>query len=178
MLDYAKKRLLINPCYVTILSLPKNIDMIFQLAGIKATVGGKLPLSVFDNIFVRDYPFQLNPKHRPPHQLERIRIIECMIDYAKLELCLIMIERCLEQLSGFLNETIDFCTDSHCKQQFGCFVVDMIAKKYELENRQVMVTSRMTRSRLQDEIFADDCAMTKLGSLEYPMNFELFVSNC
>jgi hypothetical protein len=101
-----------------------------------------------------------------------------MIDYVKLELGLIMAERRMELLSGFLSGTIDFWTDSHRKQQFGCFVVDMIAEKYEMENEQVLFMSRMTRSRLQDDIFADDCATPKLGSLEYPMNFERFVSSC
>ncbi len=119
--------------------------MILHVAGAKAAVGGKLPLSVFDNVFVRDYLAQLNPKHRPPYQLERIRIIECMIDYAKLELGLIMVERRLELLRGFLSGTIEFWTDSHRKQQFGCFVVDTIAEKYEMENGQVLFMSRMTR---------------------------------
>jgi hypothetical protein len=101
-----------------------------------------------------------------------------MIDYAKLELGLIMAECRLELLSGFLPGMIDFWTDSQCKQQFGCFVVGTIAEKYEMENRRVLFMSRMSRSRLQDDIFADDCATSKLGSLEYPMNFELFVSTC
>jgi hypothetical protein len=101
-----------------------------------------------------------------------------MIDYAKLELGLIMTERRQELISRFLSGKIDFWTDSHRKQQFGCFVVDMIAEKYEMENEQVLFMSRMTRSRLQDDIFADDCATPKLGSLEYPMNFERFVSSC
>jgi hypothetical protein len=152
--------------------------MILHVVGVKVAVGGKLPLSVFDNVFVRDYLAQLNPKHRPPYRLEHICIIECMIDYAKLELGLIMAECRLEQLSGFLPGTIDFWMDSHRKQQFGCFVVDTIAEKYEMENGQVLFVSRMSRSRLQDDIFADDCATSKLGCLEYPMNFELFVSTC
>jgi hypothetical protein len=152
--------------------------MILCVAGVKAAVGGKLPHPVFDNVFVRDYLAQLNPKHRPPNQLERILIIECMIDYAKLGLGLIMAERHLELLSGFLSGTIDFWTDSHHKQQLGCLVVDTIAKKYEMENGQVLFMCRMTRNRLQDDIFADDCATSKLGSFEYSMNFELFVSTC
>jgi hypothetical protein len=152
--------------------------MILCVAGVKVAVGEKFPLSVFVNIFVRDYLAQLNPKHRPPYQLERIRIIECMIDYAKLELGLIMAEHSLELLSGFLSGTIDLWTDSHCKQQFCCFVVNTIAEKYEMENGQVLFMSRITRRRLQDDIFADDCATPKLGSLEYLMNFELFVSTC
>jgi hypothetical protein len=108
--------------------------MILRVAGVKAAVGGNLPLSVFDNVFVRDYLVQLNPKHRPPYQLEHIRIIECMIDYAKLELGLIMAERRLELLSGFLSGMIDSWTDSHRTQQFGCFVVDTITEKYEMAN--------------------------------------------
>ena len=152
--------------------------MVLRVAGVKAAVGGKLPLSVFDNVFVRSYLAQLNPRHRPPYQLERIRIIECMIDYAKLELGLIMAEHRMELLSGFLSGTIDFWTDSHRKQQFGCFVVDMIAEKYEMENGQALFMSRMTKSRLRDQdlIFANYCAAPTLASLEYPMNFEMFVS--
>jgi hypothetical protein len=38
----------------------------------------------------------------------------------------------------FWSGLIDFWTDSHRKQQFGCFVVDMIAEKYEMENGQAM----------------------------------------
>ena len=89
-----------------------------------------------------------------------------------------MAERRLELLSGFLSGTIDFWMDSHHKQQFGCFVVDMIAEKYEMENGQALFMSRMTRSRLQDDIFANSCAAPTLASLEYPMNFEMFVSTC
>jgi hypothetical protein len=141
--------------------------MILHVAGVKVAVGGKLPLTVFDNVFVRDYLVQLNPKHCPPYQLKRIHIIECMIHYAKLELGLIMAECRLELLSGFLSGMIDFWADSHRKQQFGCFVVNMIAEKYEIENGQVLFMSRMTRSRLQDDIFADDCATPKLGTTNY-----------
>ncbi len=82
-----------------------------------------------------------------------------------------MAERRLELISGFLSGTIDFWMDSHRKQQFGCFVVDTIAEKYEMENGRGLFMSRMTRSRLQDDIFADDCATPKLGSLEYPNEF-------
>ncbi len=141
-------------------------------------MGGKLLLSVFDNVFVRSYLVQLNQKHHPPYQLEPICIIECMIDYAKLELGLIMTERRLELISGFLSGTIDFWTDSHRKQQFGCFFVDMIAEKYEMENGQALFMSRVTKSRLRDQdlIFANYCAAPTLASLEYPMNFEMFVS--
>jgi hypothetical protein len=123
-------------------SLPKDIDMKLHVAGIKAAVGGKLPLSLFENVYVREYLAQLNPKHHPPNCLEHIHIIECMIDYAKLELGFIKEERRLELLSGFLSGTINFWTDSHRKQQFGCFVVNMIVEKYELDNGQVLFMRR------------------------------------
>jgi hypothetical protein len=96
-------------------SLPKDIDVKLRVAGVEAAVSGKLPLSLIENVFVREYLAQVNPKHHPPYCLERIRIIECMIDYAKLELGFIMEERRLESLSGFLSGTINFWTDSHCK---------------------------------------------------------------
>jgi hypothetical protein len=152
--------------------------MALCVTGVKALVGGKLPLSVFNIVFVSSYLVQLNPRHLPPYRLERIRIIECMIDYAKVELSLIMAERCLELLSGFLSGTIDFWADSYCKQQFGCFVVDMIAKKYDMENGQALFMSRTTKSKLQDDIFANCCTAPRLASLEYPMNFEMFVRTC
>ena len=41
--------------------------MVLRVAGVKAAVGGKLPLSVFDNVFVRSYLMQLNPMHCPPY---------------------------------------------------------------------------------------------------------------
>jgi hypothetical protein len=89
-------------------SLPNDIDMKLRVAGIKASLGGKLPLSLFENVFVCKYLAQLNPKHHPPYCLERIRIIECMIDYVKLELGFIMEEHRLELLSGFMSGTINF----------------------------------------------------------------------
>jgi hypothetical protein len=152
--------------------------MKLHVAGIKAAVGGKLPLFLFENVFVREYLAQLNPNHHPPYCLECIHIIECMIDYAKLELGFIMEEHRLELLSGFLSGTINFWTNYYRKQQFGCFVVDMIAEKYELENGQVLFISRKTRTRLQDDIFANNRAAPTLASLEYPMNFKMLVSIC
>ncbi len=52
----------------------------------------------------------------------------------------------------------------------------MITEKYELENGQGLFMSRKTRTRLQDDIFANSGAAPTLASLEYPMNFQMFVS--
>jgi hypothetical protein len=54
----------------------------------------------------------------------------------------------------------------------------MIAEKYDMENGQALFMSRKTKSKLQDDIFANCCTAPTLASLEYPMNSEVFVSTC
>ena len=54
----------------------------------------------------------------------------------------------------------------------------MITEKYELENGQGLFMSRKTRTRLQDDIFANNLAALTLASLEYPISFKIFVSIC
>ena len=127
-----------------------------------------------ENVFFRDYLKQLNPGHRPPYRLERIRILECMIDYAKQELGWIMSERRQELVKNFMSGTIDFWTDPHCRQQLGCFVVDLTAEKYKMQNGMTLFMSQRTKTRIKDELFINGTPV--LDSLEYPMNFEAFVS--
>lgn len=55
--------------------LARAEDMVLRVMGVMAAVGGKFPLSVFDNDYVKQYLRHLNPKHRVPHQLERNRVI-------------------------------------------------------------------------------------------------------
>jgi len=54
--------------------------MVLRVAAVKACVGAKFALAVSENVFFQDYLKQLNPGHRPPYRLERIRILECMIE--------------------------------------------------------------------------------------------------
>jgi len=154
--------------------LSRDIDTVLRVAAVKACVGAKFALAVSENTFFRDYLKQLNPGHRPPYRLERIRILECMIDYAKQELGWIMDERRQELVKNFMSGTIDFWTDPHRKQQFGCFVVDLTAEKYKMRNGLSLFMSQRTKNRLNDKLFSD--ATPVLDSLEYPMNFEAFVS--
>ena len=154
--------------------LPREIDTVLRVAAVKACVGAKFALAVSENVFFRDYLKQLNPGHLPLYRLERIRILECMIDYAKQELGWIMDERRQELVKNFMSGTIDFWTDPHRKQQFGCFVVDLTAEKYKMQNGVTLFMSRRTKNRIKEELFSD--ATPALDSLEYPMNFEAFVS--
>ena len=85
-----------------------------------------------------------------------------------------MDEQRQELVKNFMSGTIDFWMDPHCKQQFGCFVVDLTAEKYKMQNGVTLFMSRRTKARIKDELFSD--ATPARNSLEYPMNFEAFVS--
>ncbi len=97
-----------------------------------------------------------------------------MIDYAKQELGWIMDERRQELVKNFMSGTIYFWTNPHRKQQFGCFVVDLTAERYKMQNGVTLFMSRRTKNQVKDELFSNSTPL--LNSLEYPMNFEAFVS--
>ena len=97
-----------------------------------------------------------------------------MVDYAKQELGWIMDEWRQELVKNFMSGTIDFWTDPHRKQQFGCFVVDLTAEKYKMKNGNELFMSMQTKNRMNSGLFTNTTPI--LDSLEYPMNFEAFVS--
>ncbi len=111
----------------------RDEDMVLRVKGVTVTVGSKIPLAIFDNIFMRLYLNSLNSKHQPPYCLERIRIVEIMADYVMLE-CSRILEECREAIGGALmSAAIDFWTCLHRKECFGALVVDLIATKYFIE---------------------------------------------
>jgi hypothetical protein len=136
------------------------------VAAVKACVGEKIALAVSENVFFQNYLKQLNPGHHPPYQLERIRILECMIDYAKQELGWIMDEWRKELAKNFMSGTIDFWTNPHRKQQVGCFVVDLTAEKYKMKNGMTLFMSRRTKKRIEDELFISGTLFLTLWSTQ------------
>jgi hypothetical protein len=144
------------------------------MKAVKVCVGAKFALAVSKNVFFLEYLKQLNPGHRPPYRLEHIKILECMIDYAKQELGWIMDEGQQELFKNVMSGTIDFWTNLHCKQQFGCFVVDLTAEKYKMKNGNKLFMSMRTKNRIDSGLLTNTTPI--LDSLEYPMNFESFVS--
>ena len=60
-------------------------DTIHRVNAIVAEVGSMNTLSVFDNVFMREYLKGVDLKHKPPHRLERIRLVEVLIDGAMME---------------------------------------------------------------------------------------------
>jgi hypothetical protein len=85
-----------------------------------------------------------------------------------------MDERQQELFKNFMSGTIDFWIDSHCKQQFGCFVVDLTAEKYKMKNGNELFMSMRTKNQIDSGLFTNTTPI--LDSLEYPMNFKAFVS--
>ena len=74
--------------------------------------------------------------------------------------------------TGFLSGSIDFWTDSHRREQYGCFVVDMIAESYRMENGRELFMSRNTRERIDVSLFVT--GRPELMNLKFPLNFERF----
>jgi hypothetical protein len=56
------------------------------------------PLTIFDNTFMQRYIHALNPKHRSPHRLERVRIVKVIMDYCMAELAKMLNKRHWEEL--------------------------------------------------------------------------------
>ena len=103
---------------------------------------------------MRGYLHRLEPKHSPPYPLERTRILEVALDVAMDELVNIVRER--RQATpgmGFISLTIDFWTDQHRRQQFGCAMLDLIAKRYHMSDGNCLFMSDATRNEIGDDRF-------------------------
>ena len=59
--------------------------MIHCVNAIIAEVGSMNNLSIFYTVFMQEYLKGLHPKQNPPHRLERIRLVEVLIDGAMME---------------------------------------------------------------------------------------------
>jgi hypothetical protein len=56
-----------------------------------------------------------------------------------------------EQLhEGFISGTIDFWTDSHQREQYGSYVIDFPAEKYELEDGTTHFMRKKTKEGMPD----------------------------
>ena len=104
---------------VVIIKYSQEEDILRQVLAVMAGVSSKFPLSVFKNVYFRNYMRSLDPKHRPPDHLKINRIIEVMVDGAVLEFVRICNERRKLLRHGFISLTTDFVTDPHRKQSFG-----------------------------------------------------------
>ena len=118
-------------------------DMMNRVLAVMAAICSKFPLSVYDNEVMRWYLNELNPKHRPPHRLERNRITEVMIDLVMREMKQIVEEQRGVLSHSFLSVNTDFWTDTHRKECFGAIVADIIAEKYLLDDGRELFMSKI-----------------------------------
>ena len=81
-------------------------DIILQVLSVMAAIGSKTVLSFFDNAHIKQYLQELNPKHRPPHRIERIS------DGAHLEFSKILEECRSNLIERFVSANSDFWTYS------------------------------------------------------------------
>ena len=72
---------------------PRDTDMLYRVMAVAGIVSSKSVLSLFDNAEMKAYIQKLDPKHSPPHRLERIRILTVLIDAYIRELSFIVAER-------------------------------------------------------------------------------------
>ena len=72
---------------------PRDTDMLYRVMAVAGIVSSKSVLSLFDNAEMKAYIQKLDPKHSPPHRLERIRILTVLIDAYVRELSFIVAER-------------------------------------------------------------------------------------
>ena len=82
IMDYGKKP--IDSIDVHVVD-SRETDMAKRAMAVKASIGNKVSLALFDKFFVKDYIKQLDPKHTPPNRLERICITEVRIDGDSME---------------------------------------------------------------------------------------------
>jgi hypothetical protein len=67
-----------------------------------------------------------------------------MMDIAMHELNQILTEQRQQLHDGFVSDTINFWTDSHRREQYGSFVIDITAEKYKFENGTALFMSKKT----------------------------------
>ena len=138
---------------------PREEDMKRRVLAVMAGVSCKVPLSVFDDVYFRNYTASLDPRHRPPHHLEINRIIEVLIDGAVTEFVRIVKERRDLLRNAFISLSTDFVTDPSRHQSFGVVLLDLVAEKYELNDGRVLFMSRDTARRIANELLSVSIAL-------------------
>ena len=58
--------------------------MIHHVNAIIAAVGSMNTLSVFENVSMQEYLKGLDPRHKPPHRIKLIHLVEVIIDGAMM----------------------------------------------------------------------------------------------
>ncbi len=79
----------------------------------------------------------------------------------------------MELDSAFVSGQIDFCTDPSRKEQFGVFILRLLAKKYSMAKGLELFMSDETRQKLVESLLSSPSP--ELLPLKFPVNFERFL---
>lgn len=128
----------------------KSAELHRRVLAVMAAVSSKSPLSIFDNDAFRRYLHELNPNHRPPYRLERVRMLEVIMDMAANEFVRILEEQRAKLVHSFLSVQTDMWTDPHRREQFAALLVSLVANQYQLRDGRKLFMSKDTAKALHN----------------------------
>jgi hypothetical protein len=75
---------------------------------------------------------------------------------------------------GFVSGAIDFWTYSHRCEQYGSFVIDFLAEKYELEDGMTLFISKKTKEGIPDDfLLTGNSTIQMFSYVSQPMTCQL-----
>lgn len=129
----------------------KEADTVLGIKGIIALVSSKSPLSIFEDRHFKDWIHSLNPSHRLPYRIMRIRMLQVIQDLNVLEFARIVKDRREDLIEAFVCGQTDMWKDPHRKENFGALVFTIVARLYALKDGREYFMSKETAERLQKE---------------------------
>jgi len=129
----------------------KEVDTVLGIKGIIALISSKSPLSIFEDRHFKDWIHSLNPSHRLPYRIMRIRMLEVIQDLNVLEFARIVKDRREDLIEAFLCGQTDHWKDPHRKENYGALVFTIVARLYTLKDGREYFMSKETAERLQKE---------------------------
>jgi len=129
----------------------KEIDTVLGIKGIMALVSSKSPLSFFEDELVKDWIHSLNPQHRIPYRLMRIRMLQVIQDMDVLEFARIVKDRRKDLIDSFICAQTDMWKDPHRKENFAALVFTITAHIYTLKDGREYFMSKETAEKLRKD---------------------------
>lgn len=126
----------------------KEADTVLGIKGVIALVSSKSPLSILDDPQVRDYIHSLNPSHRIPYRIKRIRMLQVIQDLMMSEFAHIVEDRREDLLEAFVSAQTDMWKDPHRKENFAALVMTIVTNLYTLKDGREYFMSKETADRL------------------------------
>ena len=151
-------------------SLEEDIEN--RVRCVMAIVASGSPLSIADNTFMVEYVQGLDRKHKTPAREQRLDVLRALDVVLNDELgriiddCYMKYDRC------FVASNSDFFTSKVLGASFGVIMINMVAKKYQFNNKRWLFVSDETLAKIPNDILT--CRKGVVGILECCIKFEQF----